>query len=140
MCVGPPLPPGPMMTINLPFELEIQWGIPYSHGNFPVESYNIEIVSTTSSNIQSMLAEVREYNDTSYNYTFDSKATLLECHNITASITAVSASGESEPGTVSRNYPIGKQQLICVYNQELVCSAYVLLNHMEPWSCCEVMF
>ena len=106
--IGPPLPPDPILTTLLPTDLEVQWGIPYSHENYPVESYNIEIVSTTSSNIQSVLAEVREYNDTSYNYTFDSKATLLECHNVTASITAVSASGESEPGMAFITYPIGK--------------------------------
>ena len=56
-----------MITSN-PSQLDIQWGIPYSHADYPVLSYDIQIVNTSSGDT---LESVLNYNDTSYEYTFD---------------------------------------------------------------------
>ena len=105
-CPGPPLPPDPVIVINSSSsQLNIQWGIPYSHSGYPVVSYSIQIVNMSSGDV---LESVLNYNDTSYEYTFEDKLNVQYCQIITVNITAVSAAGPSTPGSVSRGIPIGE--------------------------------
>ena len=83
--------------------LDIQWGIPYSHADYPVLSYDIQIVNTSSGDT---LESVLNYNDTSYEYTIDDN--VQYCQIITVNVTAVSAVGSSESSRVSKGIPIGE--------------------------------
>ena len=67
---GPPLPPEPVLVINSSSQLDIQWEVPYSHDDYPVQSYNIQIVNTSSGNVLEGPAELQS-NETSYVYTFE---------------------------------------------------------------------
>ena len=93
-----------MITVSSS-QLDIQWGIPYSHSGYPVVSFNIQIVNTSSGDV---LESVLNYNDTSYEYTFEDKLNVQYCQIITVNVTAVSAAGSSTPGSVSRDIPIGE--------------------------------
>ena len=105
VCVlGPPLPPEPVLVVNSSSQLIIWWNIPYSHQKYPVESYNIQIVNTSSGNV---LKNVLEYVETSYVHTFDDGMQQY-CQILTVSVMAVSAVGQSIPASVSRGFPIGK--------------------------------
>jgi hypothetical protein len=102
-CSGPPLPPDPVIVINSSSsQLDIQWGIPYSNAEYPVISYDIQIVNMSSGDV----LERANYNDTSYKYTFADD--VQYCQILTVNVTAVSAVGSSSPGTVSRGIPIGE--------------------------------
>ena len=92
-------------------QLNIQWQIPYSHKNFGVESYHIQIVNTSS---VSVLDSVLNYNGTSYKYTFEDD--VQYCQIVTVNVTAVSALGLSVPGSVSRGFPIGESKFITCNN------------------------
>ena len=59
--------------------------------------------------MEDVLVDVTNYTNTSYVFTFDSKVSVLDCHSLTVNVTAVSSIGESTPGTVEANYPIGKK-------------------------------
>ena len=100
---GPPLPPEPILVINGFSQLDIQWEIPYSHVDYPVESYSIQIVNMSSGEI---LESQEEYNGTIYVYTFDDD--VQYCQILSVNVTAVSALGSSEPGSASRGFPIGE--------------------------------
>ena len=52
------------------------------------------------------LESVLNYTDTSYEYTFDDN--VQYCQIITVNVTAVSAVGSSESGSVSKGIPIGE--------------------------------
>ena len=106
-CSGPPLPPEPILVTNSSSQLNIQWQIPYSHENFGVQSYNIQIVNMSSGNI---LDSVLNYSDISYVYTFEND--VQYCQILTVSVTAVSVLGPSVPGSVSRGIPIGESRFI----------------------------
>ena len=108
-CSGPPLPPHPDITFLLPSQLEIQWEIPYSHENFPVESYKISMISKNSRTTTDVLVDITNYTNTSYVFTFDSEVSVLDCHSLTVNVTAVTSVEESIPGTVEAKYPIGKR-------------------------------
>ena len=106
---GPPLPPDPVLKFLLPSQLEIQWETPYSHENFPVESYKILMISKNLQRMEDVLVDVTNYTNTSYVFTFDSKVSVLDCHSLTVNVTAIASIGESIPRTVEGNYPIGKK-------------------------------
>ena len=59
-------------------------------------SYYIQILNMSSGDT---LESVLNYNDTSYEYTFDSN--VQYCQITTVNVTAVSAVGSSTPGSVS---------------------------------------
>ena len=90
---------------NSSSQLDIQWEVPYSHENYSVESYNIQIVNTSSRNVLEGPAELR-YNETTYVYTFEDE--VQYCQILTVHVTAVSALGSSVPGVASRDFPIGE--------------------------------
>ena len=94
--------------INSLFQLDIHWEIPYSNEEYPVESYNIQIVNTSSEDV---LDSVLEYNETNYQYSFEDE--VRYCQIIIVNITAVGALGPSVPGSVSRGFPIGKN--FCIF-------------------------
>ena len=98
------MPPKPALVIDSSSQLDIKWGPPYSHVDYPVESYNIQIVNVSSGGILEM-AELQS-NETSYVYFFDDD--VRYCQNLTVNVTAVSALGSSVPGLVSRGFPIGE--------------------------------
>ena len=100
---GPPQPPNPVLVINSSKQLDIQWEIPYSHIDYPVESYDIQIVNMSSGK---MLDSVLNYNETSYEYTFDEN--VQYCQILSVNVTAISTLGLSIPGSVSRGFPIGE--------------------------------
>ena len=89
--------------VNSPTQLKVQWDVPYSHQEHPIESYNIQILNMNSGNV---LESLLEYTETNYVYTFDDD--VQYCQILTVSITAVSAMGQSTPASVSRGIPIGK--------------------------------
>ena len=91
--------------INSSSQLDIQWEVPYSHDDYPVVSYNIQIVNTSSGNVLEGPSELQS-NETSYVYTFEDE--VQYCQILTVNVTAVSALGSSVPGSVSRGFPIGK--------------------------------
>ena len=58
---------------------------------------------------RNVLVNITNYTNTSDVFTFDSEVSVLDCHSLTVNVTAVSSIGESTPGTVEANYPIGKK-------------------------------
>ena len=72
---------------------------------YPVESYIIKIVNMSSGDVL-VDDRVLEYNETSYQYTFEED--VQYCQILTVNVTAISALGLSEPGSVSRGFPIGE--------------------------------
>ena len=103
--------------------MDIQWEVPYSHNNYGVESYDIQIVNTSSGNVLEGPAEL-QYNETSYVYTFEDE--VQYCQILTVNVTAVSALGSSVPGSVSKGFPIGKYHVIrCT---QLYCLFFVVVN------------
>ena len=113
---GPPLPPDPVLVINSSSQLDIQWEVPYSHNDYPVESYNIQIVNTSSGNVLEGPVELQP-NETSYVYTFEDE--VQYCQILTVNVTAVSALGSSVPGSVSRGFPIGETNFVIMALQPL---------------------
>lgn len=103
-CVGPPLPPAPVLVTLCPSQLEIQWEIPYSPENFTVESYNIKVVNETS---REVAVSVMKQNETSHRLVLDGVDQVMTCDLLTISVTAVSVVGESEAGVVIGGFPIG---------------------------------
>ena len=96
-------------------QLNIQWKIPYSHENFGVQSYDIQIVNMSSGDV---LDSILGYNETTYVYTFE--INVEYCQILTVNVTALSALGPSVPGSVSRGFPIGESRFI-TYNKLLYC-------------------
>ena len=92
-------------------QLSIQWEIPYSHADYPVVSYNIQIVNMSSGGI---LESLEKYSDTIYMYTFDDD--VQYCQILSVNVTAVSALGSSEPGSASRGFPIGESYSCFITN------------------------
>ena len=109
--------------INSSSQLKIQWGVPYSHQEYPVESYNIQIVNMSSGHV---LESLLEYIETSYVYTFNDD--VQYCQILTVNVTAISAVGQSVPASVSKGFPIGEISLI----NNLVILQYNLLLHTNP--------
>ena len=124
---GPPLPPDPVLVINSSSQLDIQWEIPYSHNDYPVESYNIQIVNTSSGNVLEGPVELQP-NETSYVYTFEDE--VQYCQILTVNVTAVSALGSSVPGSVSRGFPIGETNFVIMALQPLAIIKFCL--HAAP--------
>ena len=105
ICLGPPLPPEPVLVINSSSQLDIHWDVPYSNEQYPVESYNIQIVNMSTG---AVLASDSEHNETSFVHVFDDK--VQYCQILTVNVTAVSALGQSVPGSTSMGFPIGKNR------------------------------
>ena len=101
--------------INSSSKLYVQWEIPYSHDDYPVVSYDIQIVNVSFGEV---LVSVFNYNETSYEYTFEDDVQYYQI--IAVNVTAVSALGPSVPGSVSRGFPIGESKFI-------TCNNYCLL-------------
>ena len=91
--------------INNSLQLNIKWEVPYSHNNYPIESYNIHIVNTSSGYVLEGPSQLQN-NKTSYVYTFEDE--VQYCQILTVNVTAVSALGPSVPGSVSRGFLIGE--------------------------------
>ena len=106
--LGPPLPPEPILVINSSSQLDIQWEVPYSHENYSVESYYIQIVNTSSGDVLESVELL--YNETSYVYTFEDE--VQYCQILTVNVTAISALGSSVPGSTTRGFPIGETFII----------------------------
>ena len=99
------MPPDPALVVRSPFLLEIQWEMPYSHPDYPVQSYKVQILNTTSGKLlEYSLGE----NVTSFNLMNEDDNQLSHyCHHLIISVSAVNALGQSMPGNVSGGFPIG---------------------------------
>ena len=90
--------------INSSSQLDIYWEVPYSNNEYPIESYNILLVNTSSTE-SDMLSNVQMYNETSFIHNFDGDVEY--CQILTVNVTAVSALGSSLPGSAAMGFPIG---------------------------------
>ena len=110
MYTGPPLPPEPQLKFHFPYNLEVHWAVPFSHDN--IQGYNIEIISKSSRG-SALIDKLMLYNETSYNFSFDNRENVLNCHILTINVTTSSAKlGESTPGIASSEFPTGKNSYI----------------------------
>lgn len=94
--------------INSSSQLDIYWEVPYSNEQYPVESYNILIVNTSSTE-SDVLNDVQMYNETSFAHAFDGDVEY--CQILTVNVTAVSALASSVPGSAAMGFPIGNYKL-----------------------------
>ena len=74
------------------------------------------MISTNLQTAGDVLVDITNYTNTSYVFTFDSEVSVLDCHSLTVNVTAIASIGESTPGTVEGNYPIGKHISTMRYN------------------------
>ena len=101
---GPPQPPDPALVITSSSQLDIQWEVPYSHTDYPVLNYSIQIVNMSSG--EGLDTAELQSNETSYTYKFNED--VVYCQTLTVNVTAANHLGQSEPGSVFRGFPIGK--------------------------------
>ena len=94
--------------INSSSRLDIYWKVPYSNERYPVESYNILLVNTSSTE-SDVLNNTQMYNATSFVHIF--YGDVEYCQILTVNVTAVSALGLSLPGSAAMGFPIGKLNL-----------------------------
>ena len=92
-----------MLVIASPSRINIEWEVPYSSEDYPVENYNIQLTNATSGDLFETLPT---YNGTNYMYEFEDD--VRYCQTLTVNVTAVSALGQSVPGSSSIDFPIGK--------------------------------
>ena len=111
MQTGPPQPPDPKLDFHFPYDLEIQWAVPFSHDT--IQGYNVEIVSESSMGF-AVLDNVTLHNDTNYTFSFENQNNVSKCHTLTINVTAVSELGEGIPGNISRGFPTGKYLMISI--------------------------
>ena len=104
--IGTPLPPNPNLKVLSSSQFEVQWDVPYSNENYPIQHYNIRIVNTSSG--QELFDSVIENR---YVYNTEHSNAEMRCDLLIFSVTAVNELGQSVPGNVSGGFPIGK---LCV--------------------------
>ena len=93
------------MLVLSPYLLEVRWDEPYSHPDYPVQGYAIQILNMTSGKI---LEYSLGQNETSYRLTTDDHSHLMHyCHRLIVRVAAESELGQSVPGNVSGGFPIG---------------------------------
>jgi len=85
--------------------LLISWQPPFTHDDFPIHMYTLTI-RDASSIIHTQVYSNVGTSDFEHYYTRDGVPT--ECSNITLEVTATSAVGTSDPGSVIYTFPIGK--------------------------------
>ena len=90
--------------VNSSSQLGIYWEVPYSNERYPVESYNILLVNTSSTE-SDVLSDVQMHNETSFVHDFDGDVEY--CQILTVNVTAVNALGSSLPGSAAMGFPIG---------------------------------
>ena len=93
------------MTISSTSQLCVQWEIPYSHKDYSVDGYQVQIVNTSNGALIEM-AELQS-NETSFALLLDEA--VQYCQFLTVNVTALSSLGRSSPGSVSIGFPIGMQ-------------------------------
>lgn len=98
--------PTPTLTVLCPSQLLIQWEIPYSNENFPVENYTIQAVNASSG---ASLINITQQSNTSHLLTLDKRDQVSSCDLLIFNVSAVSTAGASLPGSVSGGFPIGKK-------------------------------
>ena len=107
--------------INSSSQLDIQWEVPYAHNDYSVESYNIQIVNTSSGNVLEGPSELQS-NETSYVYTFENE--VQYCQILTVNVSVL---GSSVPGSTTRGFPIGKSLLFFILDVLII--VLILMQH-----------
>ena len=105
--IGTPLPPNPNLKVLSSSQFEVQWDVPYSNEDYPIQHYNIQIINTSSG--QELLDSVVENR---YVYNAENGNTETQCDLLIFSVTAVNELGQSVPGNVSGGFPIGKHCML----------------------------
>ena len=88
-------------------QLEVQWDVPYSNENYPIQHYNIRILNTSSG--QEIFDSVVENR---YVYNIENGNAEMRCDLLIFSVTAVNELGQSVPGNVSGGFPISKHCML----------------------------
>jgi hypothetical protein len=100
--VGPPLSPIPNLKVFSSSQLELEWDIPYSNEDYPIQHFDIHVLNTSSGH-----EFVDRIIQNRYVYNTEGGNPATQCDLLMFSVTAVSELGQSVPGIVSGGFPIG---------------------------------
>ena len=104
---GAPSSPVPVPVFNSPGEVTLEWDVPFSWPEYPVQSYDVVASNRSALNRD-------DINETRVLFVARPGDNQGECEAIEFKVRASSDLGDSEYGSVIAGFPIGMYMYVCI--------------------------